>query len=220
MSSAAKAAVVIALDEVRKVRAALAEVAGTAVTVNVLRDAVAGLPELKQVVVEIQERAGVVIPTLAKGKSYIREKDDHLILVYSDGYEEDVGKVGGATMMVRHTGGGGDSSRAAVAGAVQVQLITTSTSFVVTPTQTGKLVVLADATAAPVIVTLPNAINRAVGDDVTVVRKNVSGFSVFVAGLPGQPICGSPDTLELNAARTGNTPSAEMTPIEGGWWIT
>lgn len=90
--SSEKAALVIALDEIAKSRKRMERFISEAPTLEMLKEAVNGLPELKSVVKDLQARKAPVVVTIAKNKSHIT-KTGHLIFVYTDGTNEDVGDI-------------------------------------------------------------------------------------------------------------------------------
>lgn len=152
-------------------------------------------------------------------------ESNHLhALMWQDGqtFKKDIGQVRFETKIPWELlgGGGGGGGASSTGGSTAVTVITTAVPLVITPTLQGKVVVLADATVTPVLITLPSTLARSAADDVTVIRQNVIGFSVSIIGIAGQLICNDAGPLVLNTARIGNTSSAELTPVNGNWWIT
>jgi hypothetical protein len=113
--------------------------------------------------------------------------------------------------------GGGGGGSGAVAGHATVTQTTADLSL---PWDTARAVILADASAAPITITLPTAADRASHMDITVKRVNVGGSDITVMPPAGQTIDGSGDGIVLNTASLGNTTGLEFTPAAGNWWIT
>lgn len=116
--SVEKAALLLALDEIERIRSLVKVLTQRSATVDELRNAVIGLPELKQVVIDIQSREAPQSRALKRGASRINDKG-RLILSYDDGEEDDVGEVvTKSTVLVRQGGGGlGDPGPRGATGA-------------------------------------------------------------------------------------------------------
>ena len=111
MSDTEKAALVLAFDEIAKSRQRMEVFIDV---VNTVQQHANAVPALQQRVVEAETKTRQIVEVqtkfkrqivLAKGKSHI-DAQGHLILVYTDGSQEDVGEVRIAPI-IRHSGGGG-----------------------------------------------------------------------------------------------------------------
>lgn len=139
----------------------------------------------------------------------------------------------GPWFKIGSSGGGGLSREqiiqliaASGGGGTETLAVETSTNYTV-PETSNRYVVLADSTSGDIVVTLPTAVARDAGNDVTVIQKNSGGGTITVAGASGQTInneasvplpvtVGTLSASDYDAATTWQDRGTDLTGIADG----